>query len=154
MKPIHLNPNLLSFQNDLIIKDINGKQCVFDPIRKKYIILQPEEIVRQLLLHYLIQIKKYPASRINIEKQLTVLNSKRRFDMIIYDKSAHPTLLIECKAPKLKLSQKVFDQISKYNLAIKADYLLVTNGMDTFCCKMDYNRQSYQFIQKIPEYFT
>ncbi len=153
MKPKSINIDILSFQENLTTKEEDGKKWIFDPIRKKYLVLLPEELVRQLLLQYLIEVKKYPAGRINIEKQLTVLSSKRRFDLVIYDKNAKPKILIECKAPNIKITQKTFDQIAKYNLAIQADFLLVSNGIETFCCEMNYQNQSFTFIDKIPDFF-
>lgn len=154
MNPTSIKIDLLIFQEKLTTKEEDGKQWIFDPIRKKYLVLLPEELVRQLLLQYLIEIKKFPAGRINVEKQLTVLSSKRRFDMVIYDKNANPKMLIECKAPNVKINQKTFEQIAKYNLSIQADYLLVTNGIETFCCKMDYQNKSYSFISEIPDFFS
>ena len=148
-----LNIDLLAFQNQLITQEKDNKQWIFDPIRKKYLILLPEELVRQLLLQFFIQEKKYPAGRINIEKQLSVLSTKRRFDMVIYDKNGHPKMLVECKAPNIKINQKTFDQISKYNLVLRADFLLVTNGIKTYCCEMDYKNHSFQFIRQLPDFF-
>lgn len=154
MNPTSIKIDLLIFQEKLTTKEEDGKQWIFDPIRKKYLVLLPEELVRQLLLQYLIEIKKFPAGRINVEKQLTVLSSKRRFDMVIYDKNANPKMLIECKAPNVKINQKTFEQIAKYNLSIQADYLLVTNGIETYCCKMDYQNKSYSFISEIPDFYS
>lgn len=142
--------DLLSFQPFLKIKNENGKQYLFCPIRKKHLVLQPEELVRQLLLVYLIENKGYTKPRIAVEKSLTINELYRRFDILIYDKNTNPFLLIECKAPEVKITQSTFEQIAQYNLALRVPYLLVTNGISTYCCKMDYKNESYEFIQEIP----
>ena len=142
--------NLLEYQPFLKTKLENGKTFLFCPIRKKYLSLQPEELVRQLLLIFLIQTQKFPKSKIAVEKSLIINDLPRRFDILIYDKSTQPFLLVECKAPKVKISQATFDQIAQYNLALKVPFLLVTNGIETYICQMDYQNQSYQFINTIP----
>ena len=142
--------NLLSYQPFLKIKKENGQQYVFCPIRNKYLVLQPEELVRQLLILFFIKEKKYAKSKIAVEKLLIINDLRRRFDILIYDKNTAPFLLVECKAPKVKITQSAFEQIAQYNLALQVPYLVVSNGLTTFCCKMDYENQSYNFIPEIP----
>ncbi len=143
--------DLLTYQPFLKIKKEEKKQFLFCPIRKKYLVLQPEELVRQLLLIYFVKEKEYSLARIAVEKALTINELHRRFDVLIYDKNAQPYLLVECKAPKVKISQTTFEQIAQYNLELKVPFLLVTNGITTYCCKMDYENQSYEFLEKIPD---
>lgn len=142
--------DLLSYQPSLKIKKEKGKQYIFCPIRKKYLVLQPEELVRQLLLVFLMEEKKIPKPRIAVEKLLRINELDRRFDILIYDENTKPFVLIECKAPAIKISQSTFEQIAQYNLSLQVPYLLTTNGRFTFCCKMDYENQSYEFLNEIP----
>ena len=142
--------DLLSFQPFLKIKKEDGQQFIFCPIRNKYLVLQPEELVRQLLLLFFIKEKKYAKSRIAVEKLLIINDLRRRFDILIYDKHTKPFLLIECKAPKVKITQSAFEQVAQYNLALQVPYLVVSNGLTTFCCKMNYKTQSYDFLTEIP----
>ena len=100
---------------------------------------------------YFVKEKKYSQARIAVEKALIINELNRRFDILIYDKNAEPYLLVECKAPEVKISQTTFEQIAQYNLELKVPYLLVTNGITTYCCKMDYENQSYEFLEKIPD---
>ena len=142
--------NLLDFQSHLKIKKEGGKQFLFCPIRKKYLVLQPEELVRQLLLVYLTQEKKYAQSRISAERGLKVNELERRFDLLIYDTNTQPFILVECKAPAVKITQATFEQVANYNLSLRVPYLLTTNGISTFCCAMDYENESFEFLAEIP----
>ncbi len=132
-------------------KIVENKKYVFDDIRKKWIILTPEEWVRQNFIHYLIHDKNYPGSLISIEAGIKVNKMRRRGDIIIY-KDNFPRIIIECKSPDVELTQDVFDQIAQYNIPLKVDYLIVTNGLKHFCCKMDYQKSSYSFLNEIPDY--
>ena len=123
---------------------------VFDPIRKKYYVWQPEEMVRQLLVQYLIQEVGYKKNRIHLERGIKVNGQAKRCDIIIYDEDTQPYLLIECKAPNISLDQKVLDQIAIYNLVFQVPFLLVSNGIQSFCCQMDYEHKSYSFLEKLP----
>lgn len=134
----------------IIAKD--GKKFVFDPIRKKYIKLTPEEWVRQNFIKHLVEIKGYPPGLIGIEQKIPGNNQKFRTDIVVFSKLAKAIMIVECKAEKVKISQDVFDQIAKYNMQFKADFLVVTNGIKHFACKMDYVAKTYNFIQEIPEY--
>lgn len=133
-------------------KKIKDKECVFDAFRKKYVVLTPEEWVRQNFIQFLVSEKKYPVSLIAVEISLKYNQLQKRADVLIYNKSGLPYLMIECKAPEIKLTQDVFDQIARYNMAFKVNYLVVTNGMDHFCCKMDYSTNSYEFLKDIPDF--
>lgn len=130
-------------------KNRENKRLIFDPIRKKYIVLTPEEWVRQHALQYLIQEKGFSASLINVEKQLILNNTKKRYDIVIYNPDGSIFLIVECKAPSIEITQETFDQIARYNLVTKATYLMVTNGLSHYYCQMDYEQQRYIFLKDI-----
>ncbi|NPD44766.1 MULTISPECIES: type I restriction enzyme HsdR N-terminal domain-containing protein [unclassified Lentimicrobium] len=136
----------------LRLRQNEGKVEVFDVLRKKWLILTPEEEVRQLFVHYMMEEKKYPAGLLALEYSLKVNSLKRRADVVAFNHFGHPLLLVECKAPSVKIDQKVFDQIARYNLSMKVDYLIVTNGLEHFCCQLDFQNQKYYFLQDIPSY--
>ena len=125
---------------------------IFDGIRKKYVVLTPEEWVRQNFLEYLIQEKKFPASLIAVEAGLKYNQLQKRADVLVYDKSGNPFLMVECKASSVKITQDTFDQIARYNIVFKVKYLVVTNGLNHFCCVMDYTDNSYKYLETIPMY--
>lgn len=125
---------------------------IFDPLRRKYVSLTPEEWVRQHFVHWLVEHKGYPKGLLGNEIELQVGEKKLRCDSILYDSNAHPVMIIEYKAPTIALSQKVFDQISAYNLLLHVDYLVMSNGIEHYCCQMDYERNCYYFLQDIPDY--
>ena len=137
---------------EIKIAQRGNKQLIFDFLRRKYVALTPEEWVRQHFVHYLIEHKDYPAGLIGNEVELNVGEKKLRCDTILYNKVAQPQMIIEYKAPQIKLQQKTFDQISVYNLLLKVDYLIVSNGMQHICCRMDYENQKYCFLEDIPNY--
>ncbi len=130
----------------------DDKTEVFDPIRKRYVLLTPEEWVRQQFIGYLITEKHYPESLISIEKGIKVNRMYKRFDAVISDRSGKPAVLIEFKSPKIPVSQKVFEQIAAYNIGLKVKYLIVSNGMKHYCCLVDYEDKSFSFLDTIPEY--
>lgn len=138
-------------QYPIKIKKERGKDFVFDSIRKKYLVLTPEEWVRQNFIQYLIQDKKYPASLIAIEKGLKLNELQKRADALFY-KDSKPHVLMEFKAPNVKITQETFEQISRYNMVFKVPYLIVSNGMDHYCSKIDFQNKSFQFIEEIPDY--
>ena len=144
--------NLVKYHPFLKVKKQQGKRFIFDPIRKKYLSLSPEEFVRQLLIQHLIRDRNYPPTRIAIEKTIFVNGSYRRFDLLVFDKNMKPFLLVECKTPEQKLNFKVFEQVSLYNSNLQVPYLLVCNGIEIHCCKMDYQNNSYRFLQEVPMY--
>lgn len=133
-------------------KNRENKRLIFDVIRKKFVSLQPEEWVRQHVIHYLLQSKNYPSSLINVEKQLVVNQIKKRYDLVVFSPEGNITLLVECKSPRETVSQEVFDQIARYNLALRARYLMVTNGLEHFYCQMDFKAEHYTFLPELPGY--
>lgn len=132
------------------IKQEKNKAYIFDFIRKKYLVLTPEEWVRQHFVHYLITQKKIPSSLIVIEKGLKLNEMQKRADVLVYDKTKNPLVLVECKAATVKITQETFNQIARYNMVFKVPYLIVTNGLQHFCCKIDFNKQSFAFLEDIP----
>ena len=134
------------------IKSSENKQYIFDIIRKKYVVLTPEEWVRQHVIHYLIVAKGYPKSLIAVEKQLTVNRLKKRFDILVFNKKGLPELIIECKSPSSKISQQTFDQIARYNLKLNAALLMVTNGIEHYYCNLDSVNEQYIFLKDLPAY--
>ena len=122
-------------------KNSENKVSIFDVIRKKFIVLQPEEWVRQHCVHYLIEVKNYPISLINVEKELKVNDLKKRYDIVVFNTDGSIKLIVECKAPKIKISQDTLVQIARYNLTINADYVMVTNGINHYYCKMDFEAE-------------
>ncbi|MCM1108802.1 MAG: type I restriction enzyme HsdR N-terminal domain-containing protein [Clostridium sp.] len=130
----------------------NRKRCVFDPIRRKYVALTPEEWVRQHFVHFLINSKGYPGSLLGNEISLTLNGTSKRCDTVLYSRTATPRMIIEYKAPHIEITQKVFSQISRYNMALHVDYLIVSNGVTHYCCKVDYEHLTYTFLSDIPAY--
>ncbi|MGZ4048142.1 MAG: type I restriction enzyme HsdR N-terminal domain-containing protein [Bacteroidia bacterium] len=142
--------NLPTYQFKL--KKAGERIQIFDSIRKKYVVLTPEEWVRQNFLQYLIQEKKFPSSLIAVEAGLKYNQLQKRTDVLVYDKSGSPFLLVECKASSVKITQDTFDQIARYNMIFKVKYLVVTNGLNHFCCTMDYTDNSYKYVDIIPTF--
>lgn len=128
----------------------DGKPIIFDDLRRCYVTLTPEEWVRQNFVHYLIEQRGYPASLMGNEVSLTLNGTKRRCDTVVYDRSLRPRIIIEYKAPHVKIGREVFAQISRYNIVLRVDYLIVSNGMKHYCCQMDYKNGTYRFINDIP----
>jgi hypothetical protein len=133
-------------------KSNENKSLIFDEIRKKFVVLEPEEWVRQHVIQLLISEKKYPKNHINVEKQLKLHDTVKRYDVVVFNSDGSIHLIVECKAPKIPLNQDVFDQIARYNLALNATYLMVTNGLEHYFCRMDLESQKYVFLRDIPEY--
>jgi len=134
------------------IKNSENKLSIFDDVRKKFIVLTPEEWVRQHCVLFLMIEKKYPKSLINVEKELLINGRKKRYDIVVFNSDGSINILIECKSPKIPITQKTFDQIAQYNLKLNANLLMVTNGLKHYYCQMDYNNERYQFLRDIPEY--
>ena len=130
----------------------NGDKEIFDTFRRKFVKLTPEEWVRQHFLHFLCDEKGYPPGLISVEKQLMVLGRSKRFDAVVFKKDGKPSVLIEFKASSVKLSQNVIQQVASYNFVIHADFLIVSNGLNHYCCKMDYENHTYHLISKIPQF--
>ncbi|SDQ72975.1 type I restriction enzyme HsdR N-terminal domain-containing protein [Flagellimonas zhangzhouensis] len=134
------------------IKNSQNRQYIFDGIRKKFVVLQPEEWVRQHVLHFLIFTKNYPKSLVNVEKQLTVNKLKKRYDIVVFNSDGSIFLLVECKAPEAQIDQTTFDQIARYNYELDAQYLMVTNGLNHYYCEMDQQLENYRFLKEIPDF--
>ncbi|TVZ55447.1 type I restriction and modification enzyme subunit R-like protein [Lutibacter sp. Hel_I_33_5] len=134
------------------LKSNENKTLIFDKLRKKYVVLTPEEWVRQHFVEFLIQEKKYPVSLIALEKQLTINNRKKRTDILIFSADGTHNIIVECKAPSIKISQDTFDQIARYNLKLNANYLIVTNGLEHYFCKLDVENEAFIFLEEIPDY--
>ena len=139
-------------QYEIKIGEKDGKRTIFDFLRRKYVALTPEEWVRQHFVHYLTEHKGYPKGLLGNEIELRIGDKRLRCDTILYNKVAQPQMIIEYKAPTIQLQQKTFDQISAYNMLLHVDYLIVSNGLEHFCCKMDYEQQRYVFLKDIPDY--
>jgi len=133
-------------------KSNENKTLIFDIIRKKFMILTPEEWVRQHVIRFLVSELNYPQSLINIEKQLTLHNTKKRYDIVVYNPDGSINVIVECKAPTIAIDQKVFDQIARYNFVLNASFLMVTNGIEHYYCSMDYQQEKYVFLKKLPSY--
>ena len=133
-------------------KNKENKISIFDVIRKRFVILQPEEWVRQHCIHYLIDYKGYPKSLINIEKELIINSLRKRYDIVVFNSDGSIHLIVECKAPTININQNVFDQIALYNLSLNATYLMISNGINHYYCQMDFKKEKYHFLKDIPEY--
>ena len=132
---------------------MNGtKQELFDPLRDKYVAATPEEMVRQSFVNYLINHRGYPRNLMANEVSLSMNGMQRRCDTVLYDLHVLPRMIIEYKRPTVRITQRVFDQISRYNMVMRVDYLIVSNGITHYCCKMDYANQHYTFLKEIPAY--
>lgn len=129
-----------------------GQVEIFCLVRKKFVMLTPEEWVRQHFINYLVQHQHYPKAMVQVEREIIFNNLKKRFDVVVYNPMGAPFMLIECKAASVKLSQKTFMQASVYNLNLKSDYLVITNGLNHFCCKIDHQLQKYHFLKELPGY--
>lgn len=145
-----LSLNLPKYETKICERD--GKLQIFDPLRKCHVALTPEEWVRQHFVNFLIESRGFPAALMANEVAITVNGMKRRCDTVVYDRQLQPRVIVEYKAPTVKITKEVFAQISRYNLTLKVDYLIVSNGLQHYCCRMDYPNNSYTFLQEIPEY--
>ena len=130
----------------------NGKNVIFDPLRQKYVALTPEEWVRQHFVHLLTDFKGYPKGLLANEIQLNLNGTKKRCDTVLFNKDLSARMIMEYKAPNIEITQAVFDQITRYNMVLKVEYLIVSNGMRHYCCKIDYNTMQYTFLPDIPSY--
>lgn len=144
--------NLPTYETKIIENE--GKTRIFDPLRRCYVALTPEEWVRQHFVNYLINHKGYPTTLTSNEVAIKLNDTSRRCDTVVYDKGLKPRVIVEYKAPTVKITKEVFAQISRYNLVLKVDYLIISNGLQHYCCKMDYEKQSFTFLHDIPEYST
>ena len=143
----------LNFEHyPMSIKNKENKRYIFDVIRKKDLLLTPEEWVRQHCIQFLLQEKKYPVSLINVEKSIQVYGQMKRYDIIVFTPKGKVKILVECKAPHIPLDQAVFDQIARYNLQIHSELLMVTNGLQHIYCQLDYHQKTYHFLRELPAY--
>ncbi len=145
-----LELNLPPYDKKITKKD--DKPFILDVIRRQYVALTPEEWVRQHFVHFLIEHKGYPQSLMANEVQLKLNGMGRRCDTVVYDRTLRPRVIVEYKAPSVSITQKVFEQICRYNMVLQVDYLIVSNGLAHYCCRIDYSTRSYTFLQEIPEY--
>ena len=137
---------------DIKMREQGGKRQIFDFLRRKYVALTPEEWVRQHFVHFLINHKGYPQGLLANEVELKVGDKKLRCDTLLYNRALQPQMIIEYKAPHVEITQQVFNQITVYNHLLHVDFLVISNGLQHFCCRMDYDHQSYAFLQEIPGY--
>jgi hypothetical protein len=143
----------LNFQKyNFRFKSNENKTLIFDIIRKNFIVLTPEEWVRQHVLQFLISEKDYPISHINVEKQLKLNDTIKRYDIVVFNPNGSIQIIVECKAPKIKINQQTFDQIARYNFVLDAELLMVTNGLDHYFCQMDFENEKYIFLKDLPKY--
>lgn len=145
-----LELNLPSF--DINVKKIGGKLSILDPLRRKFVALTPEEWVRQHFVNFLLREKGYPAALIANEIQIDLNKMKKRCDSVVYNRDLSPLMIIEYKAPDVDITQQVFDQIVRYNIVLKVKYLIVSNGLNHYCCIMNYEKQSFNYLSDIPNY--
>jgi type I site-specific restriction endonuclease len=147
-----LNLNFPTYEFKLRIA--NKSKQIFDPIRRKWVANTPEEWIRQHMIQYLISEKQFPQSLIAVEMPITVNQTAKRCDIVLFNHDAKPIVIVECKAPNVALSQNTFDQAAVYNLTLLVDYLLITNGIDHYFCKVDFENKKYSFYEEIPLYET
>ena len=146
MEPLNLPPH------DLNIKSDGQNTYIFDVIRKKFLVLTPEEWVRQNFVHYLIEDLHYPAPLMMTENGLKLFNTQKRSDSVIYDRNGSPLVVVECKAADVKITQETFNQVARYNIKFKAPLIIVTNGLNHYCAKFDAEKSRYTFLKEIPKY--
>ncbi|MCG8410737.1 MAG: type I restriction enzyme HsdR N-terminal domain-containing protein [Bacteroidales bacterium] len=144
------NLNLPSYSFN--IKIIEQRKYIFDFLRRKFVILTPEEWVRQNFLRYLVDEKNYSKTLIAVEKEFKLNSLSKRCDAIVYNRKGKPVLIVECKAASVNINQSVFDQIVRYNMKLNVDFLIVTNGLAHYCCKINYAKKSYSFLKEIPDF--
>lgn len=137
---------------DVRLGGTRSQPTIFDVLRRRYVALTPEEWVRQHFVHFLIDEKGYPPTLLANEVSLIIGEKKLRADTVLYNSQLQPRMIVEYKAPTVALTPRVFEQISAYNLLLKVDFLVVSNGLEHFCCRMDYERESYEFLPEIPSY--
>lgn len=133
-------------------KNNENKVAIFDEIRKKFILLTPEEWVRQHVVQFLLTEKKYPKSYINVEKVLKINGLTKRYDVVVFNADGTIFLLVECKAPQINITQTTFDQIARYNMTLNANFMMVTNGLNHYFCHMDYEQEKYNFLHNLPDF--
>ncbi|NHM02855.1 type I restriction enzyme HsdR N-terminal domain-containing protein [Flavobacterium difficile] len=133
-------------------KNSENKVAIFDEIRKKFVVLTPEEWVRQHTVFYLMEACNFPKSLLNVEKQVKINGMNKRYDIVVFNSDGSIFLIVECKQPNVPISQNTFDQIARYNFILKAEYLMVTNGLNHYFCQMDFEKEQYTFLKELPKY--
>lgn len=144
MQPLNFSAYTFRFKNS------ENKTAIFDEIRKKFVVLTPEEWVRQHVIQFLVTEMKYPKSWINVEKVIKINGLIKRYDIVVFNPNGSIFLLVECKAPQITLTQETFNQIARYNLTLNAQYLMVTNGLNHYFCQMDFQNEKYHFLHNLP----
>ena len=134
------------------VKEKDGKHIIFDPVRRKFVALTPEEWVRQHFVNYLITDKGYPKELLANEVPLKLNGTSKRCDTVAYNRFLAPLMIVEYKAPTIEITKAVFDQIVRYNMVLRVRYLTVSNGINHFCCKINYENLTYSFLDGLPEY--
>lgn len=142
--------NLPRFETKIAERD--GRTVIFDVVRRRYVALTPEEWVRQHFVHFLLAHKGYPQALLANEVQVQLNDTRKRCDTVLYRRDLTARMIVEYKAPEIEITQKVFDQITRYNMVLKVDYLIASNGLQHYCCRIDYERNTYTFLQDIPAY--
>ncbi|MEO5645451.1 MAG: type I restriction enzyme HsdR N-terminal domain-containing protein [Bacteroidia bacterium] len=137
---------------DFRLRENNSRPEIFDEVRKTWVTLTPEEWVRQHVVKWIVEEKKYPASLLAVEKSITVNGLTKRCDVVAFNREGKPVLVIECKAHDVEISQSVFDQAARYNLTLNVNLFLLTNGINHFCCVADHAKQSYNFLKELPDF--
>jgi type I site-specific restriction endonuclease len=145
-------PKLIFPVSHFKFKESGGKFYIYDQSRRKYVVLTSEEWVRQNCMHFLSNHKSFPVNLISVEKSFKLNNLVLRYDIVVYSRRAKPLILVECKAPDVKITQQTFDQIASYNLELKVPYLLVTNGKELFFCSVDFNNSTFVYFKEVPDY--
>ena len=128
------------------------KLFLFGCVRRKWLVATPEELVRQLFLYHLTERAAFPSNRLSVEKLIKLHGLSRRTDILVYDRTTKPWLLVECKRPEVRLDDAVFRQIAWYNMPLKVPYLVVTNGRETYICAIDHEQRSFKFLAELPKY--
>ena len=134
------------------IKQEKEKKYIFDEIRRRYVLLTPEEWVRQHIVKYLVNVRNFPQMLIAVEKGFQQLKRKQRYDLLIYSRNGDPLMIVECKAPTVEINQNAFDQATRYNVKHRAPYMLITNGRKHYCCHLNLENKQYRFLQEIPDF--
>jgi len=151
-KIVYLHMQKLNFPDcDFRFRKDGDVVSIFDGIRRKFIVLTPEEWVRQHTVQFLLIEKKYPKSLVNVEKVLKINGLTKRYDIVVFNPNGSIRILVECKAPSVIISQSTFDQIARYNMAMQAEYLMVTNGMNHYFCQVDFREKKYNFLNELPD---
>ncbi len=145
-----LELDFLQFQPKLRLSRSEQTTYVYDPIRRKEVVLGPEELLRQLVLLYMLEVKNYPANRIRIEVGFKLNGLQKRYDLVVFDADLKPWLLIEFKSPKVPLTQGTFEQAARYNLQLQAPFLCISNGLSTYCCALDFENKSFSYLADFP----